>query len=175
MRTGQVMNLRVFGLTIAAAAFGLDQSTKWLVTYPLALRTREVIDILPFFSLRWAENYGISLSYFEAESTLGLWTLIAVTGLIAGAVAVWLWRERNPFNVTGLGFILGGALGNITDRIRFGHVIDFLDLHLGWWRPFAIFSVADCMISFGVVSMLFTSWLHREKHSSANLRPRQSN
>jgi signal peptidase II len=171
MKRQQYVDTRLVGLTVAVAALSLDQIAKWFVTYPIALRSREVIDLVPFFSLRWTANYGVSLSYLEAESDLGRWALVASTGVIAGAVAIWLWQSRNTINGTGLGLILGGALGNIADRIRLGHVVDFLDLHFAGWRPFAIFNVADCMILVGVIILLLSSWLSSERPSRSNPLP----
>lgn len=171
MNTERAVDTRLMGMTVAVAALLLDQFSKWLVTYPTALRSREVIDLMPFFSLRWAENYGVSLSYLQAESDLARWALVAFTSIIAGGVAIWLWRNRNPINGIGLGLILGGALGNIADRTRLGHVVDFLDLHFGGWRPFAIFNVADCMISIGVIVLLLSSQASSERPSRSNPLP----
>ncbi|QXT35822.1 signal peptidase II [Sphingomonas sanguinis] len=171
MNTGRAVSTRFVGMSVAVAAFLLDQISKWLVTYPAALRSREVIDLIPFFSLRWAENYGVSLSYLQADSDLARWALVAFTSVIAGGVAIWLLMNCDPINGVGLGLILGGALGNIADRTRLGHVVDFLDLHFGGWRPFAIFNVADCMISIGVIVLLLSSWASREKHSRSNPLP----
>jgi signal peptidase II len=171
MKTGMALDTRLVGMIAAVAALFLDQISKWFVAYPIALRSREVINLLPFFSLRWAENYGVSLSYLEAESNRGRWALVAFTGIIAGAVFIWLWRNRSTINGMGLGLILGGALGNIADRVRLGHVVDFLDLHFGGWRPFAIFNVADCMISIGVIVLLLSSWLSSKKSSRSNPLP----
>ena len=86
-----------------------------------------------------------------------------MTGAIASVVAVWLWRERNRQDAFGLGLILGGAVGNILDRIRFGHVVDFADLHFGDFRPFLVFNVADAAITIGVLILLFRALLVREK------------
>lgn len=146
----------------AAVALGIDQFTKWFVTYPLELRNREVIDVVPIFSLRWAENHGISMSLLQADGAYGRWAILAATSAIAATVAIWLWRDRNWLNALALGLILGGALGNIADRLRLGHVVDFLDLHFGDWRPFLIFNTADCLISIGVIVLLLRSWLYSE-------------
>src|SRR3546814_3712388 len=66
------------------------------------------------------------------------WTLVAVTGIVAAAVAFWMTREQAKGDVIALAMILGGALGNIVDRVRFGYVVDFADLHFGTFRPFMI-------------------------------------
>ena len=80
---------------------------------------------------------------------------------IATVVAVWLWRERRMGDTLALGLVLGGALGNITDRVRFGYVVDFLDLHFGEWRPFLVFNLADAAISIGVVILLLRALFSR--------------
>ena len=157
------MTVRTLGLTMAAVIFLADQLTKYIVSVPLQLETVGQIELLPFFNLTWVENYGVSLGLFTAKSELGRWLLIAMTGAIASVVAVWLWRERNRQDAVGLGLILGGAIGNILDRIRFGHVVDFADLHFGDFRPFLVFNVADAAITIGVFILLFRALLVREK------------
>jgi signal peptidase II len=72
-------------------------------------------------------------------------------------------RERHPVDQIALGMVLGGALGNILDRIRFGYVVDFADLHFGDWRPFLVFNVADAAITVGVLVLLVRALLTRDK------------
>ncbi len=149
------MTNRTLGLVIAGVIFALDQFSKYIVAVPLALQVRGQIVLLPIFNLTWVENYGVSLSLLTADGPVGRWLLTALTGAIAAGVAVWLWRERNRRDVFGLGLILGGALGNILDRIRFGHVVDWADLHFGEFRPFLVFNLADAAITIGVLILLF--------------------
>lgn len=154
---------RLIGLAIAAVIFASDQFIKWLVIVPLQLRERYVIDLLPFFDLRYTENRGVSLGLFEATSAEMRWVLVGVTALIAIVVAVWMMRERLLGDIIGLGMILGGALGNIVDRTKFGYVIDYADFHIGDFRPFLIFNVADAAITIGVVIILARSFFVSEK------------
>jgi signal peptidase II len=156
------INPRAAGLIAAAAALGIDQLAKWLMASPLALRDRGGIEILPIFNLRWEENYGVSMSFLTADGPLGRWLLVALTGAIAAGVALWLWRNRKLPEAIALGLVLGGALGNIADRLRFGYVVDFMDLHFGAWRPFLIFNTADCAISIGVAILLLRAVLVRD-------------
>jgi signal peptidase II len=142
------------GLLMAAAVFVADQLSKWYVMGPLALQQRVAIEILPIFRLIWVENRGISMGLFTAGSASARWGLTLVTAAIAIAVAMWLWREKNRVEALALGAILGGALGNIVDRVRLGHVADFLNLHFGAWSPFLVFNVADAAISIGVVILV---------------------
>lgn len=154
---------RAIGLALAAAIYLLDQWIKGLVTGPWNLRERDVIDLLPFFDLRWTQNFGVSLGMFEATSPEMRWGLVALTGLIAAVVFVWMLRERSMFEITGLGLILGGALGNIRDRFELGYVIDYADFHIGTFRPFLIFNVADACITIGVLIILARALFMREK------------
>ena len=152
---------RVVGLAIATTIFVLDQFVKWLVLVPLDLRRQpdQVIDLLPFFDLRYTENRGISLGLLEATSTEMRWVLVGVTALIALVVLVWMFREKLLGDILGLAMILGGALGNIVDRYDLGYVVDYADLHFGDFRPFLIFNIADAAITIGVVIILARSFL----------------
>jgi signal peptidase II len=155
---------RSLGLLLAAAIFAADQWLKYLVTGPLGLiREGDHLDLLPFFDFTLTHNYGISLGMFQATSREMRWGLVGLTGLIALVVAVWLLRERKLGDVLPLAMVLGGALGNIRDRFTYGYVIDFADLHIGEFRPFMIFNVADAAITIGVVIILARALFMREK------------
>jgi signal peptidase II len=88
--------------------------------------------------------------------------LVGVTSAIAVTVAVWIGREKSRIDQAALGLVLGGALGNILDRVRFGYVVDFADLHFGSVRPFLVFNVGDATISIGVVILLLRAFLTRK-------------
>jgi signal peptidase II len=147
----------------AIVIFIIDQLTKWIVSVPLALQARGQIEILPIFNLTWVENNGISLGLLNATTPTGRWMLVAMTGAIAIAVAWWITREEKRGDQLALSLVLGGALGNIVDRVRHGYVVDFADLHFGAFRPFLVFNVADAAISIGVVILLLRAFLVREK------------
>ena len=143
------------GFLLAAAIFLLDQASKLLVLGPLDIRDKvEGIAILPIFRLIYVQNHGISLGMFTANSDTARWLLVAVTGAISIGAGVWLAREKNRFDALGLGMIVGGAAGNVLDRVRFGYVTDFLNLHFGEWSPFLVFNVADSAITIGVIVLL---------------------
>lgn len=158
---------RRMGFVVAGGVLLLDQFVKWLVTGPLLLPMRGTIRILPIFDLRWVENYGISMGFLTAGSAFQRWLLVAFTCAIAVAVAVWLWRERRREDAFALGLVLGGAFGNILDRVRFGHVVDFADLHFGDWHPFLVFNVADAAITIGVLLLLLRALLARKEREPA--------
>jgi len=151
------------GLLIAALVFIADQAVKWLVTVPLSLPSRGQITILPVFNLTWAENRGVSLGLLTGDTDFSRWLLVLMTGAIALGVLVWMLRETARAEIAALACVLGGALGNILDRVRQGFVTDYADLHFGLFRPFMIFNLADAAITCGVVIILARSLLSREK------------
>ncbi len=151
------------GFAVAALVFFLEQITKWIVLGPLDLRNVGLVELLPIFDLRYTENHGISLGLFQASSDAMRWALVAVTSAIAVGVGWWLTREEKTGDQVALGMVLGGALGNILDRVRHGYVVDFADLHFGEFRPFFIFNVADAAISIGVAILLLRAFLVKER------------
>ena len=158
---------RKIGLAVALTGFVADQALKLLVTGPLGLvNDNDQIVLTSFFNLTRTSNYGVSLGLLQAKSDLMRWLLVALTGGIAMVVGAWLLREKKLGDILPLGMILGGALGNIVDRIRFAHVVDFADFHIGE-RHFYIFNLADALISVGVVIILARSLLIHEKPTLA--------
>ena len=154
---------RLIGLALAAFVAVIDQVVKWYVVGPLDLRRVRHIDLLPFFDLTYTENKGISLGMFQANDMETRWLLVLLTGVIALVVLVWMMRERKLGEILGLSLILGGALGNIRDRYELGYVIDYADFHIGTFRPFLIFNIADAAITIGVVIILARSLFVRDK------------
>lgn len=149
------------GYGMAALIVAADQALKLWLTGPMQLEQEGLIEIMSIFDLRYLRNYGISLGLFQANSDAARWLLVALTAVIAAGVAVWIWRERVRGEVWALALVLGGALGNIIDRARLGYVVDYADLHIGEWRPFFIFNLADAAITFGVVILLLRAFLVR--------------
>ncbi len=162
------MNPRRNGVMLAFTIFTVDQVMKYLVTGPIGLEMEgDSHYLLPIFSLTLVHNYGVSLGMLTAESNAMRWGLVALTGGISVFVASWLWRETNRTDVLGLGLILGGAVGNLLDRVRFGHVVDYADLHFGEFRPFLVFNVADAAITIGVLILLARALLVRDRKPKA--------
>jgi signal peptidase II len=154
---------RLIGLALALAIFLADQWLKAYVTGTLGLdRDGERLTLLPFFDLTRTSNYGVSMGMLTAQTMEMRWALVALTAGIALAVFIWIFREQKYLEILPLGMVLGGALGNIRDRYRFGHVVDFADFHIGTWH-FYIFNLADAAITIGVVIILARSFLIREK------------
>lgn len=159
---------RLFGYGFALLVFAVDRGVKALLMGPVGLPRVEAIHILPVFDLRFTRNFGVSLGMFSATSEETRLLLIAVTSLIALGVGIWMLRERRAGDILGLAMVLGGALGNIHDRLVNGYVIDYADLHIGEWRPFLIFNIADAAITCGVLILLARSLLSGEKPADSD-------
>ncbi len=162
---------RTIGLALALAIYLADQWLKNHVVHTMGMQLHETRELVPFFDFTLVHNYGISLGMFQATSVEMRWGLVAVTGLIALVVTVWMLRERLMGEILGLSLILGGALGNIKDRYELGYVVDFADLHFGDFKPFMIFNIADAAITIGVVIILVRSFLVREKDAKPDNEP----
>ena len=166
---------RAFGYGLALLVFAIDRGVKAWLLGPVALDHTDAIPILPIFALRYTQNFGVSLGLFTATSAHMRLILIGVTTAIALGVAIWLMIERRRADVIGLALVLGGALGNIFDRVVYGYVIDYADLHIGEWRPFLIFNLADTAITCGVLILLARSLLSGEKPGTDRATPPTEN
>ena len=143
------------GLVIAAFVTALDQVAKWLIVGRMMVPPH-TIRVTPFFDLVLSWNPGISFGLFRDNPEIGGWIFIAVAGLITLTLMVWLARVERGFLALAIALIIGGAVGNIVDRLRFGAVIDFLYFHLGD-LGFPAFNVADSAITVGVTLILMDS------------------
>lgn len=154
------------GFLLAALVLVLDQISKYWVLEIIHLPERGGIDVWPFFRLTFVGNIGVSMGMLQADSDLGRWLLTFITAGIALAVALWLRREKNPVDVAALGLVLGGAIGNILDRVRFGYVVDFL--HFFWGQTsFWVFNLADAAITMGVILLLGRAVLAKPEPEAA--------
>jgi signal peptidase II len=149
---------RTLGLIVALCVLAADQAAKWIVLNPLRLPERSIagtgIEILPFFRFIYVENPGISMRFLQAEKPMMRWVLVALTAAISAFVLAWMWREKRREDTIALALILGGAVGNVADRVRLGFVVDFADLHFGDIQPFLVFNVGDAAITIGVLLLL---------------------
>ncbi|WP_242414990.1 signal peptidase II [Sphingomonas panni] len=149
------MSLRRIAVVIALLVLIVDQFVKYWVTGPMGIDYPGAeLNLLPVFTLRFVQNFGVSLGLLQAGSETARWALVAMTAIIATGVAVWIRRETQKPELIGLGLVLGGALGNIVDRVRFGYVVDYADFHIFGYSPFLVFNIADAAISIGVVILL---------------------
>ena len=139
----------------AAIVFAADQASKWAVLTLMELPSRGVIELAPpWLVLRMAWNRGINFGLFAGGSEAARWALVALSVAISAGVAVWALRRWRPWQVhLSAGVLIGGALGNALDRVRYGAVADFLNMSCcGIANPYA-FNVADIAIFAGVVAL----------------------
>ena len=156
------VNNRPLGYAIALAVLVFDQLSKYWAASILLLPQRYSVEILPIFRLMWVENHGVSMGFLWADGEAQRWLLSAATAGIAIGVGVWLWREKKRPDAIALGLVMGGAIGNILDRVRLGYVQDFLNLHFGAWSPFYVFNIADAGISIGVALLVLRALVTRD-------------
>ncbi|MBL8557145.1 MAG: signal peptidase II [Hyphomonadaceae bacterium] len=145
-----------FGLLLAAGVFVLDQASKYWVlevlkfSPPGCLETHigcRKIEVSGIFDLTMVWNYGVSFGMLKAGDGLARWALVILSLGIAGFFVWWMRTATRSLTGWALGLVVGGALGNVVDRIRFGAVADFLDFS-GLWFPW-VFNVADAAITVG--------------------------
>ena len=150
------------GLGLAALVLLIDQASKWWIVSSVMDPPR-VIEVTPFFNLVIAWNQGVSFGMLNSGGWLSQWGLPLGTAAIILGLGVWLYRADRPVTVLGLGLVIGGALGNLIDRIRFGAVVDFLDFH---WAAYhwPAFNAADSAITLGAVALVLEALFEgREK------------
>lgn len=149
---------------IAFAAYGfavliivIDQLTKAWVMDGLDLREAGSVSIWhPVLALTWVENRGVSFGLFGDGSAR--WMLSLFSLAVAGILGWWALKAERRLLITAIGLVMGGAIGNVIDRIRFGYVVDFLDFSGLGFFPW-IFNVADSAITIGVVLLILDSLL----------------
>ena len=123
------MSPRALGGLIAVIVFAADQAVKAAVLSRFTEAGPESTPLTPFIDLALRWNAGISFGLFTQDSPLGRASLLGVTLAATAALGWWLWRCRSKWTAAGLGAIIGGALGNAVDRLAYGAVVDYLDLH----------------------------------------------
>ncbi|GIK47663.1 MAG: signal peptidase II [Hyphomonadaceae bacterium] len=147
-----------FGLSISALVFVVDQISKWIVLGPARFSPPgcleagygcRFIELSPIFDLQMVWNRGVSFGLLRANEDLARWGLVALSFVISGVFLWWLKGAERKLTAVALGLVIGGALGNVVDRIRFGAVADFLDFN-GLWFPW-VFNVADAAITVGAI------------------------
>jgi signal peptidase II len=156
-----------FGVAVAAILFVVDQASKLYVHDLLAADATPVCEILPFLNLVVVWNHGISFGLFNIAEGLVRWLFVALGASVIVGLAAWLTRIEDRLIGFALGLAIGGAAGNLADRVRFGAVFDFIDVHVLGWH-FWIFNLADAGISLGALALLVGGLLgHRPRAAGA--------
>jgi signal peptidase II len=161
------MNAQRLGWMIAGAALIIDQLSKNLLLYGLHFRNLGPlarIDVLPFFNLVMVWNRGVSYGLFPASGVSGTLTLSAISLVAVAVLAWWLTKAERVSLGVALGLVIGGALGNVIDRILYGAVADFFHFY-AFGHDWYVFNVADAAISVGVVLLLLDAFIRGESKS----------
>lgn len=145
------------GLLVALTVFCIDRASKTWILYGLNLEDVGTISVLPFFSLTMVWNRSISMG-LPIDALTGQTGLILLTGLITLILLVWLYRTAKFFEAAALMLVIGGAAGNVIDRLVHGAVVDFIHLH-AFDYSFYVFNLADAAITCGVVLLLLDSFM----------------
>ena len=143
------------GLVVAILVIVFDQATTWWIM-AMVMQPPRIIPVTPFFNLVMGWNRGISFGLFDGDSAINVWILPLVALAIVAALVVWLRRVQGVWLASAIGLVIGGALGNVVDRLRFGAVADFLDFHVAGYH-WPAFNVADSGITVGVTMLVLDS------------------
>jgi len=154
-------------LVLAAAVIVADQASKYWILSVLRLEEGQSIAIAGPLHLTGVWNRGVSFGLLTANHDLMRWAFVAFSLIVAIVLGGWVRKTERPLFATALGFLMGGAIGNAIDRVRFGAVADFIDvsrLHFPW-----VFNVADAAINIGIVCLLLDMLLQdrQDKASKA--------
>ena len=135
----------------------MDQVSKSAITGSMQLY--QSIPVMPFFKLTYVHNTGAAFSFLSEAGGWQRWFFAALALVISGVIAVWLARLKHDETLlaVALSLVLGGAIGNLIDRLVYGYVIDFLDVYYQTWH-WPAFNVADSAITIGVILMLMESF-----------------
>ncbi|MBT3307227.1 MAG: signal peptidase II [Alphaproteobacteria bacterium] len=151
------------GLIVSAVILSVDQLTKWWIISTV-MQPPRVIEVTSFFNLVMGWNYGVSFGMLTSAPEIGAWILPVAIVAITAVLVVWLYRADQTQTAIGLGLIIGGAVGNLIDRVRFGAVADFLDVH-AWGYHWPAFNAADSAITIGAVALILDSLFTKEEKS----------
>lgn len=151
--------LFLYGLVGAAAVAILDQASKFWIVAIIDLPAHRRIEISPVFDLTYVQNRGASFGMLAGGLASRI-LLSSISIAIAAVMLVWLGRLKRRFAAAGAALIIGGAIGNLHDRIRYGYVVDFLDFS-GLMFPW-VFNVADAAINVGFACLILDALLHKD-------------
>jgi signal peptidase II len=154
-------------LILAAAVIVADQATKYWILSVLRLEEGQSIEIMGALHLTGVWNRGVSFGLLTANHDLMRWAFVAFSAIVAIVLAGWVRKTERPLFATALGFLMGGAVGNAIDRVRFGAVADFIDvsrLHFPW-----VFNVADAAINVGIACLLLDMLMQDRQDKAAKL------
>ncbi len=149
------------GLIVASAVIVLDQATKWWVV-TIFMDPPRVVDVWPFFNVVMVWNRGVTFGFLGDTPYWGQWAFVGLSLAIVAILLLWLRRAETKWRAAAIGLIIGGALGNVIDRVNYGAVADFLDFHVAGYH-WPAFNFADAAITVGVAIMFFDALFKRKE------------
>ncbi len=155
--------LALLAYVLAAVVVIADQATKYWVLAVFHLQDKISVPAIGPMRLSMVWNRGVSFGVFNADAPWTRWVLCGFSLVVAIGLAVWAWRVRQPLLALALGFIIGGAVGNLIDRARLGAVTDFIDFS-AWHFPW-VFNVADAAINVGAALLLWDLFVAPRKRA----------
>jgi signal peptidase II len=145
-------------ILVALATLVLDQASKLYLLFVYNLFLHEPVELLPFLELIVVWNRGISYGLLQQETDLGRWLLVGFSILAAIGLGIWMLRTPHRLLAASLALVVGGALGNVIDRIAYGAVFDFVHVHAGTFSWY-VFNIADAAIVAGVIGLVYDSFV----------------
>lgn len=145
--------MRWWGGLVMLASLAVDQLSKWWIVADV-MNPPSFKPITPFFAIVLTHNKGVSFSLLNNLGDMGPMVLTGLAGIIALGMLYWFFIARNNILILGLSMVIGGAVGNIIDRLQFGAVVDFLYFHVAGFA-WPAFNMADTFITIGVIFILF--------------------
>ncbi|MFW5426012.1 MAG: signal peptidase II [Methylophagaceae bacterium] len=147
-------------LWLSGLVIVLDQVSKWIISSSFSLY--ETLAVMPYFNLTLAHNTGAAFSFLAQAGGWQRWFFIGLTTVISVALFIWLKKlsTQAKLEAISISLILGGAIGNVIDRIYFGYVVDFLDFYYGT-AHFAAFNIADAAICVGAGLLIIDSFISK--------------
>ena len=143
------------GLLIVVVVLVLDQVSKWWMVFEV-MNPPRTSPVLPFFNLVMGWNKGVSFGMFDSDSDMNKWLLICLALAVVAFLLMWMRKAESRRVALAIGMIVGGAIGNVIDRLHFGAVADFLDFYIGSYH-WPAFNVADAGITVGAVILVLDS------------------
>jgi len=165
-QSGGIKVFRWLAITILAIL--LDQITKQLIIDNMQLH--QSIEVMPYFNLYYVRNYGAAFSFLSDQAGWQRWFFTIIASVISLGILFWLTKLRasQKLLIIALSFVLGGALGNLYDRVSYGYVIDFIDWYVGSYH-WPAFNIADASISLGAILLILDTFLNPDSDRKSEM------
>jgi signal peptidase II len=162
----------IIWMVVAIVIVAADQLTKWAIVEWVALYDK--VPLNSFVNLTHQRNPGAAFSFLADAGGWQRWFFVTLAAGVSGVIAVWLWRIRDQGQAVlgaGLALVLGGAVGNLIDRIMLGYVVDFIQVRFAgvpFFDPFPSFNVADAGITVGAALLIIDALFFSGREERAN-------